>query len=175
INEKTLPAIARGLGDADPRTVSGTAWALSSSKRYNPNRLVDLMAEDEYSKSAILEVLMAHKDRLNVRQLLGQIYYLQPSEKAAVFKRVEEVATIELVPDLIARVDGKDPVVKMHLIQVLSRFQHPDVESTLQQQLKDPNKLVRQAALSGLARQAKALNVEAVCKLLLDPDIDVMN
>ncbi len=89
-NDKTLPLITRGLADSDPRTVSGTAWALSSNKRYNVNRLVDLLGEDDYSKAAIVEVLQAHKDRLNVRQLLGQIYFLQPSEKAAVFKLIDD-------------------------------------------------------------------------------------
>ena len=93
INDKTLPLITRGLADSDPRTVSGTAWALSSNKRYNVNRLVDLLGEDDISKPAVIEVLNAHKDRLNVRQLLGQIYFLQPSEKAAVFKLVDEVTT----------------------------------------------------------------------------------
>ena len=33
ISEKTLPLITRGLADSDPRTVSGTAWALSTNKK----------------------------------------------------------------------------------------------------------------------------------------------
>src|SRR5690606_11608438 len=118
LNDKTLPLITRGLADSDPRTVSGTAWALSSNKRYHVNRLVDLLGEDDMSKPAIIEVLTAHKDRINVRQLLGQIYFLQPSEKAAVFKLIDDIATEEMVPDLLSRMDGKDPIVKMHMINV---------------------------------------------------------
>ncbi len=175
INDKTLPVITRGLAESDPRTVSGTAWALSTNKKYNVNRLVDLLGEDEYSKAAIIEVLTAHKDRLNVRQLLGQIYYLQPSEKAAVFKLIDEITTEELVPDLLARMDGKDPVVKMHLINVLARFDRPDVSKALQEQLRDTNKLVRQAALAGVARSKSTVDIAIVAGLLLDPDIDVMN
>jgi HEAT repeat protein/tRNA A-37 threonylcarbamoyl transferase component Bud32 len=176
INDKTLPLITRGLsGDADPRTVAGTAWALSTSKRYNVNRLVDLLGEDEYSKAAIVEVLQAHKDRLNVRQLLGQIYFLQPSEKAAVFKLIDEVTTEEMVPDLLARMDGKDPLVKTHLINVLARFDRPEVNKALQEALRDNNKLVRGAALVGVARSKTALDVALVAGLLLDPDLDVMN
>ncbi len=175
ITEKTLPSITRGLADSDPRTVSGTAWALSTNKKYNVNRLVDLLGEDEYSKAAIIEVLNAHKDRLNIRQLLGQIYYLQPSEKAAVFKLIDEIVTEELVPDLMTRMDGKDPVVKMHLINVLARFDRPDVSKALQEQLRDSNKLVRQAALSGIARSKSAVDIAMIAALLLDPDIDVMN
>lgn len=175
LNDKTLPAIARGLADPDPRTVSGTAWALSTSRRYNPNRLLDLLGEEGYSKSAILEVLAAHKDRLNVRQLLTQIYYLQPSEKTAVFKIIDEAADEKLLPDLIARIDGKDPVVKMHLINVISRFDAPDVGATLEEQLKDSNKLVRQAALAGLSRANGSVSISAISALLLDPDVDVLN
>jgi HEAT repeat protein/tRNA A-37 threonylcarbamoyl transferase component Bud32 len=175
VNDKTLPLISRGLADGDPRTVSGTAWALSSNKRYNVNRLVDLLGEDEFSKSAIIEVLTAHKERLNVRQLLGQIYFLQPSEKAAVFKLIDEITTEEMVPDLLSRMDGKDPLVKTHLINVLARFDRPDVNKALQEQLRDNNKLVRGAALQGLARSKATVDLEVVTGLLLDPDLDVMN
>jgi serine/threonine-protein kinase len=175
ISDKTLPLIARGLADPDQRTVSGTAWALSTSKRYNINRLVDLLGEDDMSKPSIIEVLTAHKDRLNVRQLLGQIYYLQPSEKTAVFKLIDDITTDELVPDLLSRMDGKDPVVKMHLINVLARFDRPDVNKALQEALRDSNKLVRQAALAGIARSKTAIDVELIASLLLDPDIEVMN
>jgi HEAT repeat protein len=51
-SDKTLPLVTRGFADSDPRTVSATAWALSSNKRFNINRLVDLLGEDEYSKAA---------------------------------------------------------------------------------------------------------------------------
>ncbi len=175
ISDKTLPLVTRGLADGDPRTVSGTAWALSSNKRFNVNRLVDLLGEDDYSKAAIVDVLQAHKDRLNVRQLLAQIYFLQPSEKAAVFKLIDEITTEEMVPDLLARLDGKDPLVKTHLINVLARFDVPEVNKALQEALRDPNKLVRSAALSGLARSKAKMDLALVAGLLLDPDLEVMN
>jgi eukaryotic-like serine/threonine-protein kinase len=174
-NDKTLPLITRGLADAEPRTVTGTAWALSTSRAYNVNRLVDLLSEDQYSKSDIIKVLTVHKDRLNVRQLLGQIYYLQPSEKTAVFKLIDEITTEELVPDLLARMDGKDPVVKMHLINVVSRFARPEVQKALSENLRDSNKLVRQAALAGIAKMDGAASIEQICALLLDPDVEVIN
>ena len=46
MSEKSFPGIVQGLADADPKIVAGTAWALSSNRRYNPNRLVDLLADD---------------------------------------------------------------------------------------------------------------------------------
>ena len=174
-DDKTLPMIARGLTEDEPRIVSGTAWALSTNRRYNINRLVDFLGEDDYSKAALIEVLAAHKERLNVRQLLGQVYSLQPSEKAALFKLIDEVMTEEMVPDLLARMDGKDPVVKMHLLNVIARFDLPAVTKALQEALKDPNKLVRQAALNGVARGKGAIDVAQIAGLLLDPDLEVMN
>src|SRR5690606_24319201 len=174
-NDKTLHVVVRGLADQDPRTIAGTVAALSACQRYNVNRLVDLLAEDQYSKPALIEVLTAHKERLNVRQLLNQIYYLQPNEKAAVFKLIDEIATEDLVPDLIERMDGKDPVVKMHLINVVTRFDHPEVHRVVQEQLKDTNKLVRQAALAAAPKLGKAFDTALVASLLIDPDIDVMN
>ena len=174
-SDKNLMVVARGLADTDPRTVAGTAWALSSSKSYNINRLAELLSEDEYSKSAIIDVLTTHRKRLNIRQLLGQIYYLQPSEKMAVFKLLNELVTIELVPDLLSRMDGKDPVVKMHLIDTLSRFETPEVHRALQESLKDPNKLVRQSALVSLSRMKGTIDLAVVAGLLLDNDVDVIN
>jgi serine/threonine-protein kinase len=175
VNEKSLMTIVRGLADTDPRIIAGTAWALSSSKNFNVNRLAELLSEDAYSKSAIIDVLTTHRKKLNIRQLLAQIYYLQPSEKAAVFKLLNEIMTVELVPDLLSRMDGKDPVVKMHMIDTLSRFETPEVHRALQDSLKDPNKLVRQSALASLSRMKGKVDLNIVAGLLLDPDVDVIN
>ena len=94
--------------------------------------------------------------------MLGQIYYLQPSEKAAVFKLIDDVMTEELVPDLLSRMDGKDPVVKMHLLNVIAKFDRPDVAKALQESLRDTNKLVRQAALAGVARSKTKVDVALI-------------
>jgi serine/threonine-protein kinase len=175
LDDRTLPLVTRGLADKEPRIVSGTAMALAANRRYNVNRLVDYLGEDDYSKAALVDVLAAHKERINVRQLLGQIYYLQPSEKAAVFKILEEIATEELVPDLMARLDGKDPLIKMHLVNVLSQFDREDVHKMLYEQIGDPSKLVRLAALNGIARVETGVDVSRVATALLDADLEVMN
>src|SRR5690606_34142949 len=175
VTDKTLNVVVRGLADSDTRTVQGTVAALSASTRYNVNRLVDLLGEDDYSKPALIEVLTAHKDRLSVRQLLNQIYYLQPNEKAAVFKLIDDIATEDLLPDLVERMDGKDPVVKMHLINIITRFDRPEVHRVVQDALRDSNKLVREAALDAASKLGRAFDTEIVASLLVDPDIGVMN
>ncbi|MDH3419804.1 MAG: HEAT repeat domain-containing protein [Gammaproteobacteria bacterium] len=175
INDKTLPIVVKGLADSEPRTVSGTAWALSSSRRFNPNRLVDLLADDEYSKSAVIEILTVHKARLNVRQLLAQIYDLQPSEKTAVFKLVEEAAGPDLVPELLSRMGGKDPIVRMHMINLLAKLGGEGVPEAIADQLKDNHKLVRRAALTALATLGGDIDIEKLCAMLLDVDVEIIN
>jgi len=175
VTDQTLPVIVRGLADPNKRTVSGTAWTLSTSRSYNINNLVDMLGDEDFSRSAIIDILTVHKDRLNVRRLLDQAYLLPPREKVAIFKLIGDIMTEELVPELLSRMDGKDPAVKRHLIGVLARFDRPEVRSGLEEQLKDGNKLVRQAALTGLASMKNAVNLDLISSLLLDSDMDVIN
>ena len=155
--------------------MSGTAWALSSSHNYNANSLLDFFDDPEVSKGALIEVLKVHKHDLSIHELFRRAYELETKEKAAVFKIIEDVATSEMVPDLINRMGGKDPVVKVHLIQLLSKFKGYEINNAFEMQLGDPNKMVRGAALKALARRDGPINIQRVAKLLHDPDLDVQS
>ena len=120
VNDKNLDLYREGLADGNERVVSGTAWALSSSTYYNPNSLLEFFDDDEVSKAALIEVLKVHKQDLSVHELLRRAYDCEPKEKAAIFKIIEDIITPELVPDLIARMGGKDPVIKIHLMNLLA-------------------------------------------------------
>ncbi len=175
INDKTLPQFKEGLADGNERVVKGTAWALSGSTDYNANALLDFFEDDEVSKPALIEVLRVHKQDLSVHELLQRAYDLDTKEKAAVFKIIEEVIKPEMVPDLVARMGVKDPIIKIHLIQLLAKFNTAEINQALEMQLRDPNKMVRSAALSALASRPGNVNVAAVAKLLQDPDLDVQS
>ncbi len=175
INDKNLDAYREGLADGNERVVSGTAWALSSSTVYNPNNLLDFFDDDEVSKGALIEVLRVHKQDLSVHELLRRAYECETREKAAIFKIIEEIIKPDMVPDLIARMGGKDPVIKMHLMHLLSRFDKPEIVNALEIQLKDPNKMVRSAALSALGSRGGNINIDKVAAVLTDPDLDVQN
>ncbi len=175
VNDKTLPMYKEGLADGNERVVSGTAWALSSSLDYNANSLLEFFDDDEVSKAALIEVLRVHKQDLSVHELLQRAYELEPREKAALFKIIEETIKPDMIPDLIARMGGKDPVIKIHLMTLLTKFKTPEINQALEMQLKDPNKMVRSAALGALANREGKINIERVAALLTDPDIDVQN
>lgn len=173
--DKTLKHYQEGLADGNERVVKGTAWALSSSTDYNANALLAFFDDAEVSKPALIEVLQVHKDDLSVHELLQRAYELDVKEKAALFKIIESMVKSEMVPDLVARMGGKDPVMKVHLINLLGKFDRPEVSQALEVQLKDPNKMVRSAALGTLAKRGTAVNLAAVARLLQDPDLDVQS
>ncbi len=175
VSDKSIDFYREGLADGNERVVSGTAWALSSSTDYDPGKLLDFFDDPEVSKPALIEILRVHKQDLSVHDLLQRAYELEPKEKAALFRIIEDMVSVEMLPDLIARMGGKDPIVKIHLINLLGKYDRTEVNRALEQQLRDNNKMVRSAALGALGNRKGGVNVEAVAKLLQDPDLDVMN
>ena len=95
-----------------------------------------------------------------------------PARKPRYSRSSRDVATAELVPDLINRLEGKDPSVRVHIIDVLSRFNRPDVAKALEEQLKDRNKAVRKAALMAVENMPGERNIALLCTLLRDPDLE---
>jgi len=175
VSDKTLKYYREGLADGGDRVVSGTAWALSSSNNYDPNSLLDFLDDPEVSKPALIEVLKVHKKDLSVHDLMQRAYKLDPKEKAALFAIIEDVVSIDMVPDLINRMGGKDPAIKIHIMRLLTKFNKDEINRAFEMQLSDSNKLVRSAALDALHDRKGHVTVEKVAKLLLDPDLEVQN
>ncbi len=175
VSQKSFPLFVRGLVEGSPRVVAGIAWALTSSRNYPANLLIEALGTPGVSKSALLEVIAAQKSRFGVRELLNAAYTQEPNEKAALFRIIGEIADASAVPELIGRVQGKDPIARVHIINILARFNTPEVQTALQGLLKDPNKLIRGATLSALQRMDGKIDIERVCALLKDPEIDVQN
>jgi len=173
VNDKNLDMYREGLADGNERVVSGTAWALSGSTNYNPNSLLEFFEDSEVSKGALIEVLRVHKQDLSVHELLQRAYDCEPNEKAAIFKIIQDTIKPEMVPNLIARMGGKDPVIKIHLMNLLAKFDKPDINNALEMQLKDSNKMVRSAALGALGARGGNINIGKVAAVLTDPDLDV--
>jgi len=175
VSQKTFPEFLRLMVESSPRVVSGVAWALSSSRNYPPHLILEALTVEGISKSSVMDVILAQKSRFTVRELLTAAYQQQPNEKAALFRVIGEMADADHVPELIGRMQGKDPVARLHIINILSRFNTPDVQRALQGQLKDTSKLVRAATLSALQKMDGPIDVAQVCEMLRDPELDVQN
>ena len=161
VNQKTLPKFIESMVTGSPRVVAGVAWALSSSRAYPPTMLLEALGTEGIAKSALLDVITAHRSRLSVREILAAAYKQEANEKAALFRILGELATDNDLPELVGRLNGKDPVARLHIINILSRFPKPEVQRALQQQLKDTNKLVRAATLGALAKMDGPIEIEA--------------
>jgi HEAT repeat protein/tRNA A-37 threonylcarbamoyl transferase component Bud32 len=175
IDAKTLPQLFKTMEDANGRAMSGIAWALSSSKNYPANALLDALAKPDMPKQAILDIIAAQKSRFTVRELLNAAYAQEPNERSGLFKVIAEIADESSLDDLIARIEGKDPVARLHIINVLARFNNPRVQQAVQKQLKDSSKFIRSAALSALARMDGQFDIALLCGMLRDPEIEVQN
>jgi HEAT repeat protein/tRNA A-37 threonylcarbamoyl transferase component Bud32 len=175
IDSKTLPILLKTMAEANGRAMSGIAWALSSSKNYPAHALLDALSKPGMPKQALLDVITAQKARYTVRELLNAAYTQEPSERNGLFKIIAEVADESSIDDLIARTEGKDPVARLHIINVLARFNVPRVQQAVQKQLKDNSKFIRSAALSALAKMDGPFDMPLIVGMLRDPEIEVQN
>ena len=173
---KTLPAsTSRRWCRAVRASIAGVAWALTSSRGYPPNLLLEALSTPGIAKSALLDVINGQRQRFSIRELLTAAYAQEPNEKAALFRIIAEAADESSLPELISRLQGKDPIARLHIISVLARFNRPEVQRALQGQLGDNNKMIRAAALGALAKMDGPIEVARVCALLRDPEIEVQN
>ncbi len=158
-----------------PRVVAGVAWALTSSRGYPPHLLLDALATPGIAKSALLDVINGQRGRFTVRELLAAAYAQEANEKAALFRVIGEIADEAALPELIGRLQGKDPIARLHIINVLARFNRREVQRALQELLSDNNKMVRSAVLTAMTKMDGPIEVARVCALLRDPELDVQN
>jgi serine/threonine-protein kinase len=175
IDSKTLPVLLKTMSEANGRAMSGIAWALSSSRNYPAHALLDALAKPGMPKQALLDVIAAQKARYTVRELLNAAYTQEPSERNGLFKIIAEIADESSVDDLLARIEGKDPVARLHIINVLGRFNMPKVQQAVQKQLKDNSKFIRSAALTALSKMDGPFDMPLVVGMLRDPEIEVQN
>jgi HEAT repeat protein/tRNA A-37 threonylcarbamoyl transferase component Bud32 len=175
IDAKTLPILLKTMSEANGRAMSGIAWALSTSKNYPAHALLDALTKQGMPKQALLDVITAQKSRYTVRELLNAAYTQEASERNGLFKIIAEIADESSVDDLIARIEGKDPIARLHIINVLARFNLPKVQQAVQKQLKDSSKFIRSAALTALSKMDGPFDMPLVVGMLRDPEIEVQN
>ncbi len=175
IDAKSLPHLLRTMSDSNGRTLSGISWALSSSRNYPAPALLEALGKPDMPKQAILDIIAAQKARYSVRELLNAAYAQETAERSGLFKIIAEIADDSSVDDLIARIEGKDPVARLHIINVLARFNQPKVKLAIQGQLKDNSKFIRAAAVTALTRMDGPFDLPSIIGMLRDPELDVQN
>lgn len=172
---RNFPEFLKGLSDPNPRVVAGVTWALTGARNLPPANLLGLLQSPELPRNQVMEIINAHRARLTVRDLLQAAYQQEGTNRSALFRIIGEIMDVSALPDLLARIDGKDPVARLNIIQLVARFDDPLVRNALQTQLRDSNRLIRGAALNAIAQMTGPVDVAIIARLLRDSDMEVQN
>ncbi len=175
VTAKTFPQYTQALVQGSQRVIAGVAWALTSSRGYPPHLLLEALTIPGIAKSALIDIINGQRQRFSIRELLTAAYAQEANEKAALFRIIGETTDEAALPELLSRLQGKDPMARLHIINILARFNKPEVQRARHGQLADTNKLIRSAALAALAKMDGPIEVARICALLRDPELDVQN
>ena len=175
LDDATLESFYPGLRNSSARVVQVLAKVLTTSKRYNPNRLVKLFEDPATPKSHLIGILSAHSDRLDPELLLRYAARLEIADQNALFKVIEQIADESLVPGLLNRATAADASVRAHVIRLLGHFPGTETAAALEAALTDQNRSVRLAALEGLARADARPDLATMMQLLRDPDVGIQS
>lgn len=173
LNDKTLSIYADGLTDPDKNVVAGVMRILVSSKGYDANRLYELFDDPEIPKNVLVQILLSKKSTLKANTLLGMLDKVSKNVRQLIFRVLEEIATEDSLPQLLKYVNNDDPSVRLHIIRTMGRFTNPRAGEALVTALKDPHKLIRQAALEGLSASKIDISPRHITPMLRDPDLTV--
>ena len=67
VSSKTFPLFIQGMVDGGPRIISGIAWALTGSRGYPANLLLEALSTKGVSKSVLLDVINTQRSRFTSR------------------------------------------------------------------------------------------------------------
>jgi serine/threonine-protein kinase len=175
LDDDTLEHYFEGLKSGNTRTVGAISKILATSRRFNPNRLVPLFEDADVPKSTLIQTLSQHQQRLNADLLLRYATRLEPADHNALFKVIEQIADSSLVPRLLSRATAQDASIRAHVVRLLAKFPSPEVAKTLEQSLGDDARIVRMAAVEGLAEADIQPSIGTLARLLRDPDLGIQS
>ena len=173
LNNATLRLFLVGLFSADARVASRVMEVLHGGRSYDPTPLLDLFREPDVPKGRLAEVLSRQKHALNPHAVLKLLDTVDKESRTLVLRLVDQVATDALVPELISRLQGGDWLTRLSIARTLRRFSTESSRDALTALLEDQHKLVRHAALEGLAGMSIPVDVGPICQRLRDPDLTV--
>ena len=173
LSQQTLPEILDALNHSNPKVVDSVVEALSSSTKITATSIIPFLKDPKYPNNKLFLILSAREEEIDALRLLSTTYELELNDKEQAFKLIERTITQNELPDLLERVNGKDPIVRAHIIRLIANYEDTRVLSTLENLLLDKNSIVRQAALESIAKVGGSADIKSLCSLLEDNDLRV--
>ncbi|MDH5778930.1 MAG: HEAT repeat domain-containing protein, partial [Gammaproteobacteria bacterium] len=175
LDNKTLPHYVEGLAEPDKRIVAACMRILASSTRFDPNRMFELFDDPDIPKNALVQILLAHKDKLNSSTLLAMLDKVEKNIRLLILKVLEEAVDESQISVLLKYTEHTDTNIRYHVARIIARFDNELARDTMLRMLADSHKAVRQTALEGLSNMTVKIPVKPICTLLKDPDLTVQN
>ncbi|MFO7604282.1 MAG: HEAT repeat domain-containing protein [Gammaproteobacteria bacterium] len=175
LNDKTLSLYVDGLTDPNNVVVAGVMRILATQHSYDANRLYELFDDPEVPKNVLVQILLTKKKTLKPNILLGMLDKVSKNVRQLIFRVLEEIATEDSLPQLLKYASSDDPSTRLHIIRTISRFSHPKAADALLAALRDSHKVIRQAALEGIARSKANISPQHITPMLRDPDLTVQS
>jgi HEAT repeat protein len=175
VTDDTLSLYIREINKEDSQCAFYIAKILSHATTYNPNKLVEYFADINVPNQYIVQIFLAHKDKLTPKSVETLLSCMNKESRTAILKLIEQIAHEGIVPVLIPWARDGDWIIRQAVARILCRFSTPEGEATLIDLLDDAHKSIRQAALEGLANSCNASNIGSICNLIRDNDLAVQN
>ena len=172
ITTASLPVIVnQGLLNQDPQIVARVRTALARATKYDPNGLIDLYTSAGGAMVNLSDIILARKDAITPKSVMRILDSAHKDNQPTLFKIVADLATEQMVPSLIQFSRNAEWEGRYCIAQTISRFSTEPVRDCLLRFIKDPHKLVRQAAVEGLGEMKIKVPAAPLVALLRDNDL----
>jgi serine/threonine-protein kinase len=174
VNNATLAIVVKdGLLSDDSQVTAGARRALAQAQQIDPNRLFELYLTHGGNAAEIADLLVSKKDGLTAKTMLRLLDLAKSDRDSGLFKLIDQLANEAMVPALVGFLKSAEWGGRVQIARTIQRFPSTSVRDALVQLLGDPHRLVREAALEGLAHLGLPVPPEPICGLLRDPDLMV--
>jgi serine/threonine-protein kinase len=173
VSPATLEYFILLLCNDSERVRQGATEALSKANDFDPNVLITFLGDDKISKSSVLLILTAHKNKIKATNIIRFIFNVEHNERVTLFKILESTATENDLTEIINRLDNKDAYIRASFARILKNFDKEHVRFALIKLLDDEQKTVRLAALESLCAMSADLDIEKLVSLINDSDFNV--
>ena len=109
------------LGDDVELVRQGVSEALCNADGIDPNPLVGKLSDPNLSKTSIMSILTAHKEKLKAINLIRYVFNVDHNEQVALFKIIDAVATDTVVTEIVNRIDTKEAFIRSNFAKILRK------------------------------------------------------
>ena len=173
LEDETLPAYLDALSSPNPAVVSGVAQVLERGRGYDPERLIDLLADRTLPRGVLEGILTAQAPHMPPRKLVAVLPGLSKEARGVVFRLLERNADESVLAPMVELLRHEDWWIRLYMVKLLARFDAERVAPALIATLQDEHKSVRLEAVRSLRQMEARSQIGDLVRALRDEDLKV--